>query len=131
MIAKPVFHNSLIYTFTLNGDIITIQPENFEIVETINTDKIVVGDPKVLEIDGVEYILLPTEKEGIEIINNSEFDKGNSSGRYSTEKKLYSSPLIFENNLIIHTQESELLFFKVKSRDLYYCLDLNEEKICD
>ena len=131
MIAKPVFHNSLIYTFTLNGDIITIQPENFEIVETINTDKIVVGDPKVLEIDGEEYILLPTEKEGIEIINNSEFDKGNSSGRYSTEKKLYSSPLIFENNLIIHTQESELLFFKVKSRDLYYCLDLNEEKICD
>ena len=89
------------------------------------------GEPKVLEIDGDEYILLPTEKEGIEIINNSEFDKGNSSGRYSTEKKLYSSPLIFENNLIIHTQESELLFFKVKSRDLYYCLDLNEEKICD
>ncbi len=131
MIAKPIFHNSLIYTFTLNGEIITIQPENFEIVEVINTDKIVVGDPKVLEIDGDEYILLPTEKEGIEIINNSEFDKGNSSGRYSTEKKLYSSPLIFENNLIIHTQESELLFFKVKSRDLYYCLDLNEEKICD
>ena len=131
MIAKPIFHNSLIYTFTLNGEIITIHPENFEIVEVINTDKIVVGDPKVLEIDGDEYILLPTEKEGIEIINNSEFDKGNSSGRYSTEKKLYSSPLIFENNLIIHTQESELLFFKVKSMDLYYCLDLNEEKICD
>ena len=69
MIAKPVFHNSLIYTFTLNGDIITIQPENFEIVETINTDKIVVGDPKVLEIDGDEYILLPTEKEGIETVS--------------------------------------------------------------
>ena len=64
-------------------------------------------------------------------ININEFDKGNSVGRYSTEEKLYSSPLIFENNLIIHTQESKLLFFKVKTRDMYYCLNLNEEKICN
>ena len=131
MISKPLFNDSKIYVFTLNGDIITIHPDKFEIIERFNTDKVIVGDPKILKLDTDEYILLPTEKEGIEIININEFDKGNSVGRYSTEEKLYSSPLIFENNLIIHTQESKLLFFKVKTRDMYYCLNLNEEKICN
>ena len=86
MISKPLFNDSKIYVFTLNGDIITIHPDKFEIIETFNTDKVIVGDPKILKLDTDEYILLPTEKEGIEIININEFDKGNSVGRYSTEE---------------------------------------------
>ena len=74
MISKPLFNDSKIYVFTLNGDIITIHPDKFEIIETFNTDKVIVGDPKILKLDTDEYILLPTEKEGIEIININEFD---------------------------------------------------------
>ena len=120
-----------VYVFTVNGNVFLIDVEKHEILESFSTDKIIVGDPKKLQIDSDNYILIPTEKNGIEIINNDPFDLGTSLGRYPTDKKLYSSPLINESNLIIHTQKSELLFFKLKNRDMYYCLDLNEEKICD
>ena len=131
MISSPLFYLDKVYVFTINGDVFLIDIKKHEIIESFSTDKIIVGDPKKLQIDSDNYILIPTEKNGIEIINNDPFDLGTSLGRYPTEKKLYSSPLINESNLIIHTQKSELLFFKLKNRDMYYCLDLNEEKICD
>ncbi len=131
MISSPLFYLDKVYVFTVNGNVFLIDVEKHEILESFSTDKIIVGDPKKLQIDSDNYILIPTEKNGIEIINNDPFDLGTSLGRYPTDKKLYSSPLINESNLIIHTQKSELLFFKLKNRDMYYCLDLNEEKICD
>ena len=131
MISSPLFYLDKVYVFTINGDVFLIDIDKHEILESFSTDKIIVGDPKKLQIDSDNYILIPTEKNGIEIINNDPFDLGTSLGRYPTDKKLYSSPLINESNLIIHTQKSELLFFKLKNRDMYYCLDLNEEKICD
>ena len=131
MLSTPLFYGDNLYVFTINGDVFLIDSKKHEIIKSFSTKKIIVGDPKKLEIDSDNYILIPTEKNGIEIINNDPFDFGTSLGRYPTDKKLYSSPLINDNNLIIHTQKSELLFFKLKNRDLYYCLDLNEEKICD
>lgn len=131
MISSPLFYLDKVYVFTINGDVFLIDIKKHEIIESFSIDKIIVGDPKKLQIDSDNYILIPTEKNGIEIINNDPFDLGTSLGRYPTDKKLYSSPLITESNLIIHTQKSKLLFFKLKNRDMYYCLDLNEEKICD
>jgi len=33
--------------------------------------------------------------------------------------------------LLIHTEDGEILFFNIKSRDLIYCLDLNKGSVCD
>jgi hypothetical protein len=96
-----------------------------------STEKIIVGDSKLVSYDSGEYILIPTEKSGIEVLSNKESDFAESQGNYSTDKKIYSAPLLNKDNLLIHTQNGEILFFRLKSRDLFYCLDLNEGKICD
>ena len=100
-------------------------------IESFSTEKIIVGDPTITSYDKNEYILIPTEKKGIEVISNKELDFAESQGSYPTDKKIYSSPLVNKNNLLIHTQDGKILFFRLKSRDLFYCLDLNERKICD
>ena len=99
--------------------------------DRFSTEKIIVGDPKLISYDTNEYILVPTEKKGIEVLSNQKIDFADSQGSYPTDKKIYSSPLVNKENLLVHSQKGEILFFRLKSRDLFYCLDLNEGKICD
>ena len=131
MISSPIFHNDDIYVFTVNGDLIVLSDSNLQLKNKFSTEKIIVGDSKLVSYDSGEYILIPTEKSGIEVLSNKESDFAESQGNYSTDKKIYSSPLLNKDNLLIHTQNGEILFFRLKSRDLFYCLDLNEGKICD
>ena len=131
MISSPIFHNNSIYIFTVNGDLLILDQSNLRLINKYNTEKIIVGDPKLHSYDGGEYIFIPTEKKGIEVLSNSNVDFAESLGNYPTDKKIYSSPLVHKDNLLIHSQKGEVLFFRLKSRDLFYCLNLNEGKICD
>ena len=131
MVSSPIFEGTKIYIFTVNGDFLILDSQNLELLQSFSTEKIIVGDPTITSYDKNEYILIPTEKKGIEVISNKELDFAESQGSYPTDKKIYSSPLVNKNNLLIHTQDGQILFFRLKSRDLFYCLDLNERKICD
>ena len=131
MISSPIFHENNIYVFTVNGDLLVLDSRTLKVINKFNTEKIIVGDPKLISYDSNEYILIPTEKKGIEVLSNQEVDFAESQGSYPTDKKIYSSPLINKDNLLVHSQKGEILFFRLKSRDLFYCLDLNEGKICD
>lgn len=131
MIASPIFQDENINIFTVNGDLLVFDQATLTMKNKYNTEKIIVGDPKLVSYDGGDYILIPTEKKGIEVLSNNTIDFGESLGNYPTDKKIYSSPLVMKNNLLIHSQNGEILFFRLKSRDLFYCLNLNEGKICD
>lgn len=131
MVSSPIFEGTKIYIFTVNGDFLILDSQNLELLQNFSTEKIIVGSPTITSYDKNEYILIPTEKKGIEVISNKELDFAESQGSYPTDKKIYSSPLVNKNNLLIHTQDGQILFFRLKSRDLFYCLDLNERKICD
>ena len=131
MISSPVFNDNKIYVFTVNGDLIILDSLTLKLINKYETEKTIVGDPKLVSYDSGEYILIPTEKKGIEVLSNKEIDFANSLGNYPTDKKIYSSPLVNKENLLVHSQQGEILFFRLKSRDLFYCLDLNEGKICD
>ena len=131
MISSPVFYNDSIYVFTVNGDLLILDQSNLDIKDKYYTEKIIVGDPKLVSYDGREYILIPTEKKGIEVLSNNSVNFAESQGNYPTDKKIYSSPIVNKDNLMIHSQKGEILFFRLKSRDLFYCLNLNEGKICD
>jgi len=131
MVSSPIFQDTKIYIFTVNGDFLILDSQNLELLDSFSTEKIIVGSPTITSYDKNEYLLIPTEKKGIEVISNKELDFAESQGSYPTDKKIYSSPLVNKNNLLIHTQDGQILFFRLKSRDLFYCLDLNERKICD
>tara|TARA_B100000214_G_scaffold122154_1_gene86550 strand:- start:699 stop:1817 length:1119 start_codon:yes stop_codon:yes gene_type:complete len=131
MVSSPIFENTKIYIFTVNGEFLILDSQNLDLLETFSTEKIIVGSPTITSYDNNEYILIPTEKKGIEIVSNKDIDFAESQGSYPTDKKIYSSPLVNKNNLMIHTQDGQILFFRLKSRDLFYCLDLNERKSCD
>jgi len=131
MVSSPIFHENNIYVFTVNGDLFVLDSKTLKIINKFSTEKIIVGDPKLISYDTNEYILVPTEKKGIEVLSNQKIDFADSQGSYPTDKKIYSSPLVNKENLLVHSQKGEILFFRLKSRDLFYCLDLNEGKICD
>ena len=131
MVSSPIFHENNIYVFTVNGDLFVLDSKTLKVINKFSTEKIIVGDPKLISYDTNEYILVPTEKKGIEVLSNQKIDFADSQGSYPTDKKIYSSPLVHKENLLVHSQKGEILFFRLKSRDLFYCLDLNEGKICD
>ena len=132
MVSSPIFQGSKIYVFTVNGDFLVLDSQNLKLLESFSTEKIIVGSPTIVSYDKNDYVLIPTEKNGIEVMSNKEADFAQSQGSYATDnKKIYSSPFVRDNNLLIHTQDGQVLFFRLKSRDLIYCLDLNERKICD
>ena len=131
IINNPIFLNDEVYLFTLNGDIYIVDFDTHEVMDKFSIDKIVVGDPIILSDASDQEFLIPTEKNGIEIVSNNGFEKGSSLGNYPTDKKLYSAPLINDRTLLIHTEDGEILFFNIKSRDLIYCLDLNKGSVCD
>jgi len=131
IINNPIFLNDEVYLFTLNGDIYVVDFDTNEVKDKFSIDEIVVGDPILLSDASDQEFLIPTEKNGIEIVSNNGFEKGSSLGNYPTDKKLYSAPLINDRTLLIHTEDGEILFFNIKSRDLIYCLDLNKGSVCD